>query len=539
MTSLFRRLVRPLRRSFWTRLRIVLSSRGHGAFAGDYAAWLESKTALSQEDLRYMQSAPAAWTRQPRVLVFADPELDPTELESLAQNLQAQAYPNWKLLTVAPEQAVTVLCDLEREPGDIVLFAGAGVVFPRRSLFCFAAAFARQRALLVAFGDEDRVDSHGLRTSPFFKQGWSPECFVEVDYITSSCAVSAEWLAGHEPGTLVRHALLALANRGGMPAVHHIPQTLVSLPPGAEPAVRNPAQDPGADLATASPSVAILIPTRDRPADLKTCVLSLLEHTIYPNFTVHIIDNGSVLPETKALLLELGALQGVEVSVDPQPFNFSAINNLAASQTTAELLCFLNDDTRIHQGNWLAELARYAVRGEIGAVGPMLLYPNHTIQHAGVFIGTGLLGLAGHLHRGRDPSAPGLAGYVDRVQNVSAVTGACLLIRRELFDQVGGFDEGLSVCYNDVDLCLRIDTLGLRNVWTPLSVLYHHENVSAVVERNEAAESRYWREAGIFEERWRSRLKCDPGFHPNLALLGEQLMLADRPRTSLRAATRF
>ncbi|MDG2143505.1 MAG: glycosyltransferase family 2 protein [Planctomycetota bacterium] len=539
MTSLLLRLLRPLRRSFWTRIRIVLSSRGHGAFRGDYAAWLESKSKLTQDDLHYMQTATATWPLQPRVLVFADPALKPAELDALEQNLRSQVYPNWKLLTAAPDQVVTELGSHELEARDLVLIAAPGVVFSRRSLFCFAAAFARRHGPLVVFGDEDRIDPEGLRTSPFFKPGWSPESFADVDYITSSCAVSAEWLAGQEPGTLVRDALLALSRQEGAPPAHHIPQTLVSLPLGTEPTIRKPAQGSGAEPGSPCPSVAILIPTRDRPDDLRTCVKSLVEHTDYPNYTVHIIDNGSVLPETKTLLSELAALENVEVTRDTQPFNFSAINNLAAKQMTSKVLCFLNDDTRIHKGDWLTELVNYAARDEIGAVGPMLLYPNGTIQHAGVFIGTGPLGLAGHLHREQDPEAPELQGYVDRVQNVSAVTGACLVIRRTVFDQVGGFDEDLSVCYNDVDLCLRIETVGLRNVWTPYSVLYHNENVSAVVKRSEADESRYWHEAGLFERRWRSRLKCDSGFHPNLALLGEQLRLAERPRTSLRAATRF
>ncbi|MFT6714090.1 MAG: GT2 family glycosyltransferase [Planctomycetota bacterium] len=539
MTSIFLRLARPLRRSFWTRLRIVLSSRGHGAFEGDYATWLGSRAQLTDEDLRYMETQPDTWTRQPRVLVFAEPELLPGELAALKQNLQRQPYPHWKLLTVAPQQAVEVLGAMEREPRDLVIFASRGMVFPQRALFCFAAAFARKRAPLVAYGDEDRINSQGLRTRPQFKPDWSPESFEHRDYISSSCAISADWLAGRKPGTLLAQVLAKLVTQDNVAAPRHIPQVLVSRLEPSTTTEAAEAKRPPRKLSESPPSVTILIPTRDRPADLKTCVESLLELTEYANFTVRIIDNGSALPETKALLSELAAHKKVKVISDPQPFNFAAINNLAAKQASGELLCFLNDDTRIHQGDWLGQLVLLATKEAVGAVGPMLLYPDHSIQHAGVFIGTGPLGLAGHLHRGRDPKDPELAGYVDRVQNVSAVTGACLVVRRSTFDQVEGFDERLSVCYNDVDLCLRISALGLRNVWTPLSALYHNENVSAVVERSEAAESRYWLEAGIFEERWRDRLKCDPGFHPNLALLGEQLQLADKPRTSLRAATKF
>ena len=538
MTSLFLRLMRPLRSSFWTRLRIVLSSRGHGPFEGDYEAWLGSRAKLTQDDLHYMQTAPDTWDSQPRVLVFADPECSPDQLEALQRNLQQQPYPNWKLLSVAPAQAVEVLKAMEREPRDLVLFASPGMVLPKRSLFCFAAAFARRRAPVVVYGDEDLIDAQGRRTKPLFKPRWSPESFAHRDYISSSCAVSAEWLAARKPGTLLTQALQQLAIQGNVPAPRFIPQVLVSLPERTHPRQFHPGPSPEAELQDDPPSVAILIPTRDRPADLKTCVESLVETTDYANFHVHIIDNGSELPETKALLKELARREKVTVTRDPQPFHFSAINNLAASQTSSELLCFLNDDTRIHQGDWLQQLVVLATLEGVGAVGAMLLYPDDTIQHAGVFIGTGPLGLAGHLHRGRSPLDPELAGYVDRVQNVSAVTGACLLVRRSTFDRVGGFDESLSVCYNDVDLCLRIEALDLRNVWTPLSVLYHHENISAVVERSEAAEARYWHEAGIFERRWRDRLHCDPGFHPNLALLGEQLRLADHPRTSLRAATK-
>jgi len=339
----------------------------------------------------------------------------------------------------------------------------------------------------------------------------------------------AELSAAGSLGAPVAELLASLIESNTTGRIRHVPQVLMHR---TRPVV---SQRDAAVTALPSPlpRVEVIIPTRDRPDLLEACITTLREQTDYPDFGVTIIDNGSQDARALALLDQYASLDGVRVLRYPGAFNFAAINNIGVRETRSELLCFLNDDTRVQHAEWLRELVRHAASPEIGAVGPMLLYPDGTIQHAGVVLGLGPLGLAGHLHRGRSPADHELNGMVDRVRNSSVVTGACLVVRRSAFEEVGGFDERFTVCFNDVDLCLKLRARGLRNVWTPDAVLWHDENISQA-KRDDSGEARYWREAALFESEWAGELRADGCFNPNLALLGEQWALADRPRKTLQ-----
>jgi GT2 family glycosyltransferase len=277
-------------------------------------------------------------------------------------------------------------------------------------------------------------------------------------------------------------------------------------------------------LPTRPPLVSIIIPTRDRAALLRTCVGSIFARTEYPRYEIVIVDNGSVEAATKALFAELQREDGVRVLPFDGPFNFSGLNNFAAREANGSVLCFLNNDIEVITGRWLDELVSQAVRPEIGAVGAMLYYPNATIQHAGVILGLG--GVANHafLHYPH-----GTDGYMNRArlaQNYSAVTAACLAVRRDTFERVGGFNErDLAVAFNDIDLCLRIRTLGLRNLWTPFAELYHHESASRGNDNAPEHQQRFVREIEYMRRVWGPVLDHDPAYNPNLALnlLGWQL----------------
>ena len=264
--------------------------------------------------------------------------------------------------------------------------------------------------------------------------------------------------------------------------------------------------------------VSIIVPTRDHGADVDLCFRSLFERSTYTNIEIILLDNGSRDPDSlktfgRWLQLEPERIKLVHHDV---PFNFSAINNFAATHATGEYLLFLNNDTEIITDDWIEAMIEQAQRPAIGAVGAKLLYGDNTVQHAGVIVGLG--GVAGHSHKYFGADEPGYFYTLQTVNNFSAVTGACCMIRREVFEEVGGFDEGLAIAFNDVDLCLRIKDAGYRNIYLPHVVLYHHESKSRGHEDTPEKQARFLREQQVIHERWKSDTVPDPYYNINLVL---------------------
>jgi GT2 family glycosyltransferase len=265
-----------------------------------------------------------------------------------------------------------------------------------------------------------------------------------------------------------------------------------------------------------APRVSLIVPTRDRADLLRTCVESVLERTDYPDLELVVIDNQSREPDALAYLESLRGRERVRVLSFDAPFNYSAINNWAVSQCSGQVIGLLNNDIEVIGGDWLAEMVGHAMRPGIGAVGAMLYYPDDTIQHAGVLLGLG--GVANHAYAGQPRGYPGHGARALVTQNLSSVTGACLLLRREVFERVGGLDEQLKVAFNDVDLCLRLCEAGYRNVWTPFAELYHHESASRGREDSPEKQERFLGEVRYMETRWACLLQHDPAYNPNLSL---------------------
>jgi GT2 family glycosyltransferase len=261
--------------------------------------------------------------------------------------------------------------------------------------------------------------------------------------------------------------------------------------------------------------VSIVIPTRDRLELLRTCVSSLERTIDFDRAELLIVNNASVEEETYAYFRELSKRHYVQIIDYHAPFNYSKINNFGVAHTTGEYLLFLNNDTEAEAAGWLEALLEHAQRPEIGAVGARLLYPgrDRRIQHAGVILGMG--GVAGHALK-RRRSADSTFYGPNRITNYSAVTAACLMVRRSVFDLVGGFDEEFAVAFNDVDLCLRIGQRGLRIVYTPFATLIHHESMS--VGRPEDGRTMDEFEIQRMTSRWGPLLQADPFYNPNLPL---------------------
>lgn len=282
---------------------------------------------------------------------------------------------------------------------------------------------------------------------------------------------------------------------------------------------------------TGTPKISIVIPNKDHTEDLKRCVSSILEKSTYDNYELVIVENNSETREIKEYYTQLlgfpyqpGEPQHREdgkitVVTFEGAFNYSAINNLGARNARGEYLLLLNNDTEVITVNWMEELLMYAQREDVGAVGAKLYYGDKTIQHAGIVIGLGAHRTAGHTHYRQHRQNLGYMGRLCYAQDVSAVTGACLMVKRSLYDEVGGLEEDFAVSLNDVDFCLKLREKGLLNVFTPFAELYHHESVSRGADDSGERAERYNRESARFREKWRTQLeRGDPYYNPNFSL---------------------
>jgi GT2 family glycosyltransferase len=262
---------------------------------------------------------------------------------------------------------------------------------------------------------------------------------------------------------------------------------------------------------------------------VKQCIESIEAKTSYANYEIMLVDNGSDDPAALAYFKELDTRPNIRVLRDDRPFNYAALNNAAVAQAQGELVALVNNDIEVITPDWLSEMVSIALQPGVGAVGARLWYPNMTLQHAGVILGVG--GIAAHAHRGMPAGREGYGGRAGLIQSFSAVTAACLVIRKSIYEQVGGFDEvHLQVAFNDVDFCLRVREAGYRNVWTPYAELMHHESATRGKDLSPEKRARFEREVAYMRERWGELLENDPAYSPNLMLAREDFSYAWPPR---------
>jgi len=281
-----------------------------------------------------------------------------------------------------------------------------------------------------------------------------------------------------------------------------------------------------------NPKISIVIANKDHAEDLRRCVSSILEKSTYDNYEIIIVENNSTTSEIKEYYGELlgcpykddiDVIQNedgkITVVTYREAFNYSAVNNLGETCATGDYILLLNNDTEVITVNWMEELLMYAQREDVGAVGAKLYYPDKTIQHAGVVIGLGAHRTAGHSHYKQHRQNLGYMGRLCYTQNVTAVTGACLMVKKSLYEEVGGLEEGFAVSLNDVDFCLKLRKKGLLNVFTPFAELYHYESISRGLDDSGEKAERYNRESEKFREKWKEELeKGDPYYNPNFSL---------------------
>ena len=460
-------------------------------------------------------------------------------------------------------------CALELATGEFVALLDHADLLAEQALYRVAMAIAGAPGAGLIYSDEDKIDGAGRRYDPCFKPELNYELLLArnmishlgvyrtdlvrslggfrigfegaQDYDLALRVIEQPVTVLHLPYILYHRRTIAAgsareacdenhAAEAGRKAVRaHLARRNITaevMPAPAVPTlnrVRFACPSP-------QPLVSIIIPTRDRADLLGMCLDSLMQRTTYVNYEVIIVDNGSVEVATRTLFERLPK-DRFRIVHDASPFNYSALNNHAARVARGQLLCLMNNDIEILTPGWLEEMVSFAMQKDVACVGARLWYPNGRLQHGGCITGLGVV--AGHAHK---HLRKGHDGYHKRAvlhQSFSVVTAACLLLRRDVFEQVGGLDEQLAIAFNDVDFCLRVREAGYRNVWMPYAEMTHHESATRGGEDTEAKQARFSTEIDFLMARWGNKLMADPAYSANLTLDSEDFSYAWPPRVSV------
>lgn len=452
--------------------------------------------------------------------------------------------------------------------GDFIALMGAEDQLPAHALYQIVETLNAHPNTDLIYTDEDKLDAKGQRIDPYFKSDWNPDLFYSQNFIGHLAIYRRRVVdniggfRSNYPGNEDYDFALRFIEQIDEARIRHIPQILYHQTSGSVPIpscslnshinINNTAAQAlqahferlgqsvkvveaiGGhtrviySLPNKPPLVSLIIPTRDKLELLRGTVDSLLNKTNYQNIEIIIMDNGSVEPETLNYLTKIQQNSNISVIRDAAPFNYSRLNNLGVSHANGDIIGLINNDLEVISRQWLTEMVSHALRPQIGAVGAKLYYTNNTLQHAGVIVGLG--GMAGHGFKFLAREAPGYYWRPFLIQNYSAVTAACLIMRRNVFEEVGGLAEKhLKVAFNDVDLCLRIREHGYRIVWTPYAELYHLESASRGVDDTPAKFLRLQQELKYMKSRWGETLLNDPYYNPNLTLEYEDFSLAWPP----------
>jgi GT2 family glycosyltransferase len=575
--TLVRSLVRGIHRCTGRNLANI-NQGGEGATVAldhrQYARWMA----------RHEPPVLGPLTRTPKISIIVPVYRPPQHFfEAMVASVARQTYPHWELclaivgdtMCAATDRRIKIMrlpdnrgiagntnAALELATGDYLAFLDHDDELASFALQSVAATISQRPDADFLYSDEDKLDEAGRRVDPCFKPDWSPDLLRTHNYVCHLLVLHrqlVEALGGIRPGyDGAQDYDLVLRASERARCIVHIPQVLYHWRLHPQSTAQNtgskqylieagrkalqdhlertntaakavPTAQPGVYRVhyqlPQQPLVSILIPNRDQAQLLGRCLESL-QQSSYANYEVLILENGSTDADTWAYYRLLEREPNVRILTWTRPFNFAAINNFGAVQADGDVLLFLNNDVEAIHADWLEALITHSMRPEIGAVGAKLLYADGTIQHAGIVLGLG--GVAGHVHLRFPREAGGYLERLQRVQNVAAVTGACLMTRRAVFEQVGGFDERFVLAYNDVDYGMQVRALGYRVLWTPDAELYHLESKTRGYEDDPAKHGRFRREFELFRRKWARELEAgDPYFNRNFRL--------DRADCALRA----
>ncbi len=464
-------------------------------------------------------------------LILVIPDQDTYNADKFQSLLTSSQAPVYTLLfsTLPPHKIAA------KAKGKYILFIASGDRLEQDFVLHFFQQQQKTPLLRLFYTDHSFIANKSKQPLTHFKPDWNPDYLTAFNYIAHAIVfyrydlLAINELLNNEEKDYFHQLLLSISQQYKQEQIYHLAIPLLQIASQKkEPRSKagllasyfyhsNTVYRPILSLPKVIPLVSIIIPTKNQFKLLKQCVDSLLGKTTYVRFELLIIDNQSDDPETLAYLQQLSLLDRTRVLPYPYAFNYSAINNFAVKQAKGSLLVFLNNDIEIISPKWLDEMLIHASRPEIGCVGAKLYYPDETIQHGGVILG--IYGSASHAHKHFPKDHAGYFNRLISVHNISSVTAACLMMRKRVFEQVGGFDQiNLKVAYNDVDLCLKVLAQGYRNVWTPYAELIHYESKSRGKKPSWWQRRKLHKEEQFLKQKWGDLLLNDPAYNPNLSL---------------------
>ncbi|MBN8757972.1 MAG: glycosyl transferase family 2 [Variovorax sp. 67-131] len=442
-------------------------------------------------------------------------------------------------------------------------------LLPADALFWVADCIAAHPDVRLIYSDEDKVDEAGNRSGPYFKSDWNIDLFRSQNMFSHLGVLSMDLvravggfrqgLEGSQDWDLVLRCMEHVEAR----QIRHIPRVLYHWRVHAESTAKSMNAKPYAALAgeralnehferthvraTAEylgfgyraryalpeslPLVSLVISTRNAAASLRRCVNSIVGNTTYARFEIVIADNASDDTSTRDYYQSVAQMQNIRVLRHEEVLDDGALKNSAVEAAQGEVIALLDDSLEVITPEWLSEMVSLALQPGVGAVGTRLWHRSRTLQHAGIILGLGPDGVAGFSHQGMPGGREGYAGRAALIQSLSAVTGACLVIRKVHYQQAGGFDaDHLKQAFADVDFCLRLGELGLRTVWTPYAELVHHVPAGSTAKRGAQASGAYLQDVAYMKQRWGTLLQNDPAYNPNLMLTPEDFSYAWPPR---------
>lgn len=566
-----------------------------------YAHWISRYERLTRKDKHVIKQQINAMSRRPRFSILLPVyESDPRWLRRALFSVQQQFYPDWELCVADDAStksagwkiveryaradgrikmlrretrggiAATSNDALSLATGDFVALLDHDDTIAPEAIYLAAVELERNPALQLIYTDEDKIDEHEQRHSPYFKPEWNPDLFLGQNYVSHLTLLRTDLVrrvagfrsafdgsqdydlllrcvAQIEPDQITRIARVlyhwralphsTAANTSAKRYAHTAAARAVQdyldtrkVKAKVEPHEFEIYQRVRYPLPETHPLVSIIIPSRDQSALLEKCVDGILHKSEYANFEIIILENNSVEEQTHELYRRLRNDRRIQIVESTGEFNFSRLINLGASRARGSIFLLLNNDVEVMNADCLCELVSQVSRPEIGIVGARLWYPNGTLQHGGVILGVG--GVGSHIDGIRRHEF----GYFARehlVQDFCAVTAACLMVRREVFEKVGGFDElHLPITFNDVDFCLRARELGWRIVYSPYAELIHHESISRGIENTTEKQRRFFKESEFVLSRWGELIQNDPSYNPNLSLGEKRFELAFPPRVT-------
>lgn len=567
----------------------------------DYSTWVKYYDTLDDNGRWKISEEIRKWNNQPLISIIMpvyNPPLD--LLREAVDSVKSQLYKNWELCIAddasSDPEVIAYLKALikkdrrckvvfRKENGHIsnasnsalALATGSYValmdnddLLPENALYWVVRAIHDNPDAGLIYSDEDKIDTTGKRSSPYFKSSWNEFLFRSQNMVCHLGVYKLELVkevggfrTGFE-GAQDYDLALRCAERLQREQIVHIPRVLYHWRIHAGSTAMGGEEKPYAALAgvkaidehlqrkgdigttellpmgmyrvhysrpATEPLVSLIIPTRNAHALVKQCIDSIEQLSTYKNYEIILIDNGSDDPISLEYFAKLDQQDNIRVLRDDGPFNYSALNNKAVKLARGELIGLINNDIEVITPEWLDEMVSIALQPKVGAVGARLWYPDDRLQHGGVVIGVG--GVAGHSHKYLPKGDYGYFCRAALIQEFSAVTAACLIIKKSIFEQVNGLDEEhLKIAFNDVDFCLRVQEAGYLNVWTPFAEMYHHESATRGLEDTPEKKERFSKEVLYIKARW-PLIQEDYTYNPNLTLDHEDFGLAWPPRVKL------